>query len=678
MARCASPLRAPKEIIISKLDDQLNCVICLDRYSDPRTLSCQHVMCKDCIDRLPVEKDKRRRTIKCPSCRKSTQLDSKGASSLPSAFYINNLLEIDELLRRTPANEPHPICFEHNKPKDMYCETCEELLCLKCIMKYHSDHQCEHAADLYKQHVHEINECLKPVNNRITDILQLLILYDATEQTIRDQSEAVTKEIILVIQQLIDRLQQSREKLLEQVEATTRQKLQLHFLERAEVETTLAQLKSCKEFVEEELRSRSQHQIQTAKKKLVQRIKDTHSSVNMAELQPGQVADTVFVGNESVLSSYQTSELGSVASTINYQSARGVFSVDIPSVVLCQPAEVILTSALSLPVKSVSCKLLASQPGNLSLDCKVEQVNERLFNITFEPPRQPGMHELSVCVDGFHIYGSPFKFIVTELSSRELHDQSLKTFVNSLHHPRGIAVTDDGQYVVITDRDDHCIAVFSKDGTVLTQFRNLSTGTSPGQLLYPTEIAVSADGHIFVKDKTRLHKFTLAGNHVASVDMSEKFLCGLAVHPSGNVLVLHCSSVEVYTPSLDNVINTFGKGIFSAAVDIATDTKGLVYVLTYSHGVHKLTPDGQYLASFGGKGDQPCQLAMPFGLSVDSNDIVYVTDSCRVKQFSSEGEFLGSFGEKNELRVHGISASKNGDLFVCSDDGEVLMSTTCL
>ena len=93
------------------------------------------------------------------------------------------------------------------------------------------------------------------------------------------------EDIVQTIQEIIDNLQMSKEFHLEQAERATRQKIQLNSLEREEAEMFLAELKRCKEFVEEELNSRSQYQIQTAKKSLIKHIWDTHSKVKLRKLR---------------------------------------------------------------------------------------------------------------------------------------------------------------------------------------------------------------------------------------------------------------------------------------------------------------------------------------------------------------------------------------------------------
>ena len=106
-----------------KLDAQLTCAVCLDRYTDPKTLPCLHSFCKGCIDVLPDKLEGGKHVVECPVCRQPTQLSDRGASAFPTAFHINNLLEIDELLRATPAGEPPQECPAHKRPQ-VNRETC--------------------------------------------------------------------------------------------------------------------------------------------------------------------------------------------------------------------------------------------------------------------------------------------------------------------------------------------------------------------------------------------------------------------------------------------------------------------------------------------------------------------------------------------------------------------------
>ena len=40
---------------LKELDEQLTCNVCLDQYTNPKTLPCLHSFCLECTEKLPQE-----------------------------------------------------------------------------------------------------------------------------------------------------------------------------------------------------------------------------------------------------------------------------------------------------------------------------------------------------------------------------------------------------------------------------------------------------------------------------------------------------------------------------------------------------------------------------------------------------------------------------------------------
>jgi streptogramin lyase len=76
--------------------------------------------------------------------------------------------------------------------------------------------------------------------------------------------------------------------------------------------------------------------------------------------------------------------------------------------------------------------------------------------------------------------------------------------------------------------------------------------------------------------------------------------------------------------------------------------------------VHRTTPDGEVIVSWGAPGSGPSEFNLPHDVTVDKNDRVYILDrgNLRCQIFNSNGEYLTEWGD---LR------SPN-DLFIDSDD----------
>ena len=47
---------------LKEIDEQLTCNVCLDQYTNPKTLPCLHSFCLKCIEKLPQEPQVQRHT----------------------------------------------------------------------------------------------------------------------------------------------------------------------------------------------------------------------------------------------------------------------------------------------------------------------------------------------------------------------------------------------------------------------------------------------------------------------------------------------------------------------------------------------------------------------------------------------------------------------------------------
>ena len=59
---------------LKELDEQLICSVCLDQYTNPKTLQCHHSFCLKCIKVLPQEQQVRHTNIKKPVCTHNTNI----------------------------------------------------------------------------------------------------------------------------------------------------------------------------------------------------------------------------------------------------------------------------------------------------------------------------------------------------------------------------------------------------------------------------------------------------------------------------------------------------------------------------------------------------------------------------------------------------------------------------
>ena len=105
-----------------KLEEQLTCPVCLEHYTNPKTLPCLHSFCQHCLEGLPLDKKNETYYLSCPTCRHCTELPEEGGGGFPIAFHLNNLKEMYSLTKKTVdlSNPQEATCSDHGKPLELF------------------------------------------------------------------------------------------------------------------------------------------------------------------------------------------------------------------------------------------------------------------------------------------------------------------------------------------------------------------------------------------------------------------------------------------------------------------------------------------------------------------------------------------------------------------------------
>lgn len=241
---------------------------------------------------------------------------------------------------------------------------------------------------------------------------------------------------------------------------------------------------------------------------------------------------------------------------------------------------------------------------------------------------------------------------------------SFGTANGSFHNPTGIACDARGD-VYVVDTNNHRVQKFDgKLGGYLMKFG--SRGNGEGQFSSPWGIAVDrVRGYIYVVDSAnfRVQKFDPSGEFVmqwgsfGSNDGQFYFARGIAVDPAdGAVYVVDMGNHRVQkfdtsTNVLPQLIAKWGGGLgpghassqqsqeagqFRSPWGIAVDGNGDVYVTdTGNQRVQKFDREGNFITQWGGFGPGNGQFNFPYGIAVDARGGVFVVDSgnTRVQQF---------------------------------------------
>ena len=123
---------------IDKLEQNLQCNVCLGRLRDPRTLPCLHSFCRDCLEGV-VEThreedelfDEPIREFNCPNCRFGFILEPhETVGDFPPNHAIRNILEATAELDRGTGVPCSQNCQGYSLA---HCVTCEKFLCRECL-----------------------------------------------------------------------------------------------------------------------------------------------------------------------------------------------------------------------------------------------------------------------------------------------------------------------------------------------------------------------------------------------------------------------------------------------------------------------------------------------------------------------------------------------------------------
>ena len=203
------------------------------------------------------------------------------------------------------------------------------------------------------------------------------------------------------------------------------------------------------------------------------------------------------------------------------------------------------------------------------------------------------------------------------------------------------------------------------DEELIAEF--LKYGDSPGDLIWPSGMALDSQENIYVTDEwmNRVSVYDSNGAFIklwgtaGSGDGELNRPSGIATDGNDQFFIVDSLNHRVQRFNMDGEFlgnwGSFGSGPgqFNTPWGIGFDQDGRVYVADYKNDrVQKFSPDGTYLAEFGSSGTGRGELRRPSDVSVDAEGDVYVCDwgNNRVQVYNEDGKFMTTFiGDAREL-----------------------------
>ena len=229
-----------------------------------------------------------------------------------------------------------------------------------------------------------------------------------------------------------------------------------------------------------------------------------------------------------------------------------------------------------------------------------------------------------------------------------------------------VAVDSSGRVFCYNRSPEHPIVVFDRDGSYL-----YSWGQIP--FAFPHAISIDKDENVWLVDRDigQVMKFTPQGELLMSIG-TRGYRSDTGVDPS-----------NFKSDAYKGVVRPGGPFNLPAGVAIAPSGEVFVSDGYANCRVHRFSPAGGHIRSWGEPGGGPGQFHLPHGIWIDARGQVLVADreNDRVQAFSQDGRFLSTwpaemigpavFYVDNEDVVY-VAEHNGGMISVLTPDGERL------
>ena len=121
------------ESLLKDLKKQVTCSICLDTYTEPKTISCLHTFCCKCLEKHAIM-SQRQGKFRCPECHAEIDLpEGNRFDHLPISFFHKSLSSL--LAVRQSSNASSIACSHCRKTNSQmyYCFDCGRFMCPDCF-----------------------------------------------------------------------------------------------------------------------------------------------------------------------------------------------------------------------------------------------------------------------------------------------------------------------------------------------------------------------------------------------------------------------------------------------------------------------------------------------------------------------------------------------------------------
>ena len=693
-ARVFKFLSIAMESLLKNLKQQVTCSICLDTYTEPKTISCLHTFCCECLEKH-ARRNHKQGKFRCPECQAEIDLpEGNRFDRLPNSFFHKSLLSLlavrqsgdassitcsqcrksnpqmyycfdcgrfmcpdcfnaHQLLsatfdghKVTPLKDfkaedyeallkRQPFCSEQFHEREVarfFCFQCEAFICQICTAKDHRNHEFDL---LDKAAHHEKDNILsgaKMINKKETKLWEVIKRFEETISKLERNVATAKRGVSEAVEEMIAEIREREREAIESLETTRVTRLERINSAKQEVESLLKQMNQAAEFAENLVKRSSSTDIMQNKETLKQKFEELRG------VQVPKHHQTTFI-KFIAASRVEDLKLGFIEVTPGNANRSTLEGLD-QSFQAGVEAEFTLCPKISEGKMSKQSDLkdqveFLIEPAKDVTNVIVTEKEDGNLQLKFTP-KVPGAYSIEVKINGDKLPTCPFTVQVKERELVVVGELNLKLFPgDTLQGLHGIGVNKKDE-IAVTDTAGHCVYVFDKDGNCVR--KTGSKGAKPGQFQSPRGVLYLNDNEILVADE---------GNH-------------------------RIQQINVQTGT---VVKSFGKcgagkGEFENPYDVCLDDEGRIVVTEWGNDrIQVMSKEGESILTFGDSG--PGELYGPTSC-IPFKNMFLVSDGSNdcIKAFDRSGTFLYKFGEKGDqdgqfYSPYGIFVDSNNKILVC-------------
>ena len=670
------------ESLLKNLKEHVTCSICLDTFTDPKTITCLHTFCFECIKKHALI-SQRNGKFRCPECQAEVDLpEANRFDKLPTSFHHNSLLSVLAIRQSGKGNDISCGVCKKMSAEISYCFECAKFMCSDCVnahqlftnlteghkvtpvnqfkpqdydalmrrqsfcsQQYHEREVtrffclkcqiCVCQICIATDHkAHDVEPLEKAADGEKANILtRTEVLKTKTkvfgdtireyEQTALELETIITntkREVSKAAEQMIAKIREDERRIITALENIRASRADKLDSAKAQVQSLLKQINQAIEFAENLIQRSSSSDILQSRNYLEQRFNNLENTP-IPELPVN-----------SFLKFYATKEernltLGYIATSEPVVGLTKDFQAGVESEFKVHP------QILGEEVYEVKVFV---EPADKIGSLITYEKQDGDYTVKFTP-KVPGIFNIIIKANGKEFAGSPYIVQVKQRLIQMVGEVEIKG--ETLKKPSGITVNGKGQ-IAVADQENHCILITDEKGNCVRKVG--CYGNNVGQLNCPADVTYLNDDNILVADQC---------NH----------------------------RIQQFNVQTGNSVKRFGKegtrgGGFQNPVSVCVDEEGRVIVVDYyNKRIQVLSQDGEPLFQFGDSG--PEKLSNPWSCIYHENKfIVSDCDNNCLKVYDNTGKFLYKIGEKGEgdeqfKGPYGLCLQKCGNhhnLLVCN------------